>query len=249
MSEMTLAAKSSRSGLLMGQAVRIRHPLVRALLVLTFTTGLVDATSYLGLGHVFTANQTGNLVLLALGIAGNGNLPVLAPLVSLGSFLLGAGVGGVIAEWAGNRHPTFLARALAIEVSLIASAAIFAAVVNITPDTFSGYVVIALLALAMGIRNATTRHISGSDLTTTVLQTELTGLAADSPLTGGSGDGSVRRIAAVLALFAGALAGALLLQASVALPLAAAAGLVLATWLVYVPSIRRHTPRRGRSSA
>jgi hypothetical protein len=30
----------------------LRHPLARALLVLTFTTGLVDAVSYLGLGHV-----------------------------------------------------------------------------------------------------------------------------------------------------------------------------------------------------
>jgi uncharacterized membrane protein YoaK (UPF0700 family) len=43
-------------------AVSIRHPLVRALAVLTFTTGLIDASSYLGLGHVFTANQTGNTV-------------------------------------------------------------------------------------------------------------------------------------------------------------------------------------------
>jgi Protein of unknown function (DUF1275) len=57
----------------------IRHPLARALLVLTFTTGLVDAVSYLGLGHVFTANMTGNIVFLGFGIAGSGGLPVLAP--------------------------------------------------------------------------------------------------------------------------------------------------------------------------
>jgi hypothetical protein len=31
----------------------VRHPLARALLVMTFTTGLVDAVSYLGLGRVF----------------------------------------------------------------------------------------------------------------------------------------------------------------------------------------------------
>jgi len=37
---------------------------------------------------VFTANQTENAVLLALGIAGSGNLPVLAPLVSLDAILL-----------------------------------------------------------------------------------------------------------------------------------------------------------------
>ncbi len=35
------------------------------LLLLSFTTGLVDATSVLGLGKVFTANMTGNIVFLA----------------------------------------------------------------------------------------------------------------------------------------------------------------------------------------
>ena len=61
----------------------IKHPLARTLLVLTFTTGLVDATSYLGLGHVFAANMTGNIVFLGFGIAGSGGLPVVAPLISL----------------------------------------------------------------------------------------------------------------------------------------------------------------------
>src|SRR6516225_5702427 len=75
-------------------AVSVRHPLTRALLALTFTTGLVDAVSYLALGRVFTANMTGNVVLLGFGIAGSGGLPVVAPLVSLGAFLIGAGARG-----------------------------------------------------------------------------------------------------------------------------------------------------------
>ena len=54
------------------------------LLALTFTTGIVDAASYLGLGRVFTANMTGNVVLLGFGIAGSAGLPVVAPMVSLG---------------------------------------------------------------------------------------------------------------------------------------------------------------------
>ena len=73
----------------------VRHPLTRALLALTFTTGLVDAVSYLALGHVFAANMTGNIVLLGFGMAGSGGLPVLAPVISLATFLLGAGTGGV----------------------------------------------------------------------------------------------------------------------------------------------------------
>ena len=48
-----------------------RHgPLPLLLIVLTVVTGLVDAVSYLKLGHVFVANMTGNVVLLGLGVGG-----------------------------------------------------------------------------------------------------------------------------------------------------------------------------------
>ncbi len=40
-------------------------PLPWLLLLLSVTTGLVDAISVLGLGKVFTANMTGNIVFLA----------------------------------------------------------------------------------------------------------------------------------------------------------------------------------------
>src|ERR1700736_3959950 len=117
------AVGADRESLSLRAARSIRHPLTRTLLVLTFTTGLVDAVSYLGLGHVFTANMTGNIVLLGFGIAGSGGLPVVAPLVSLGAFLAGAGAGGLLAARLADRHPRHLACALAIEVSLLVTAA------------------------------------------------------------------------------------------------------------------------------
>jgi hypothetical protein len=49
----------------------------------------------------------------------------------------------------------------------------------------------------------------------------------------------MRRVAAVVAMLTGAVAGALLLKSSLALPLIAAFGLALATWLVYIPAARR----------
>jgi len=241
MSEITTSARPEGFDpeSLKAAARSIQHPLVRALLVLTFTTGLVDAVSFLGLGRVFTANMTGNIVFLGFGIAGSGGLPVVAPLVSLGAFLLGATAGGVLASRIGDHHPQHIARALAIEVSLIATAAVLALAVDLRPNALSGDIVIALLAFAMGVRNATVRRIGVPDLTTTVLTMTLTGLAADSPVAGGSGKGSVRRVAAVLAMLSGALAGALLLKTSLVLPLVATAGLALVTWLVYVPAARR----------
>ena len=217
----------------------VRHPLARALLALTFTTGLVDAVSYLALGRVFTANMTGNVVLLGFGIAGSGGLPVVGPIVSLGAFLIGAGAGGVLVRRMAKRHPTLVARALAIETCLLAAAAVVAATTTVHPGNASAYALIVLMASAMGVRNAVVRSIAVPDLTTTVLTMTLTGFAAESRLAGGSGKGSVRRLTAVLAMLAGAVVGALLLKSSVFAPLGLAAVLALATWLVYVPAALR----------
>ena len=217
----------------------IRHPLARALLALTFTTGLVDAVSYLALGRVFTANMTGNVVLLGFGIAGSGGLPVVAPTVSLGAFLIGAGAGGVLVRRMAKRHPALVARALAIETCLLATAAVLAATTTVHPGDASAYALIVLMASGMGVRNAVVRSIGVADLTTTVLTMTLTGFAAESRLAGGSGEGSVRRLAAVLAMLAGAAAGALLLKSSVFAPLGLAGVLALTTRLVYVPAAVR----------
>jgi len=227
------------------EADSVRHPLVRALLALTFTTGLLDASSYVGLGHVFTANQAGNIVLLGAGIAGNGNLPVAAPLVSVGSFVVGAGAAGVVTKRSGTSDRVLVVRALAAEVSLLGIAAIVAAAGTVTPGAASGYIVIALLALAMGVRNGTLARFGGADSTLTMLTGSLAGLVSNLPFTGGSDRRSARRGAATLALFSGALAGALLLKTSLWLPLAAAAVLALATSVV----LRTHDAATPASSA
>jgi uncharacterized membrane protein YoaK (UPF0700 family) len=220
-------------------AASVRHPLTRALLVLTFSTGIVDAVSYLGLGRVFAANMTGNIVLLGFGIAGSGGLPVLAPIVSLASFVLGAVAGGALVKHLANRHSTLVARTLGIEASLLAVAAIVAAAVAVDPGDPAAYVLIVLMALAMGLRNAVVRRIGVPDLTTTVLTMTLTGLAADATSLGSTGKASIRRLAAVVAMLAGAVAGALALKAALVVPLAIAAVLALATWLGYVPGAAR----------
>jgi uncharacterized membrane protein YoaK (UPF0700 family) len=216
------------------QAARsVRHPLTRTLLALTFTTGMVDAVSYLGLGRVFTANMTGNVVLLGFGLAGAGGLPVVAPLVSLAAFVAGSAAGGVLALKLAGRHATHIAWALTIEVLLIAAAALLSTVVTVHAGRVSGDAVIVLLAVAMGVRNATVRRVGVPDLTTTVLTMTLTGLAADSRLAGGSGGGSARRVAAVIAMLAGAIAGALMVKSSITLALVVALAVAFLAGLAY----------------
>src|SRR5690242_8114445 len=68
--------------------------LVFVLLGLTLVSGLIDAVSYLGLGHVFTANMTGNVVVLGFAAAGAPGFSVPHTATSLVCFLLGAVAGG-----------------------------------------------------------------------------------------------------------------------------------------------------------
>src|SRR2546421_11723290 len=67
--------------------------LVLALMAMTVVTGLDDAISFLGFGRVFTANMTGNVVLLGFAVAGGPGLAVRRPLTSLIEFLVGAVMG------------------------------------------------------------------------------------------------------------------------------------------------------------
>lgn len=217
----------------------MREPLTLVLLGLTFTSGMVDAVSYLGLGRVFTANMTGNLVLLGFGIAHSGGLPVVAPLISLGSFVLGAATGGLLGSRLRPRSVAHVCAALTLEAALLAGATILTATVHVRAGSAVGDVVIAALAVTMGVQTATARRLAVPDLPTTVITQTLTGLVADSRLFGGSGKGTVRRGSAVCSMLAGAVSGALLLKASLVLTLALAGGLVLAIQALYLPAARR----------
>jgi uncharacterized membrane protein YoaK (UPF0700 family) len=217
-----------------GRARRV-EPLLLALSLLTLVTGLVDAACYLGLGRVFTANQTGNVVLLAFGAARAQGLPVLAPTVSLVVFLAGAAAGGRLASRlagpAGTRVPASVRRrwvtiALLAELLLVVVAGVVAVGLPVGGGGARRYVVIGLLAAGLGLQNATVRRLAVPDVTTTVLTLTLTGLAADSWLAGGRNPRVGRRVAAVGLIAAGALVGALLLRVDVALPVLAAAVVV-----------------------
>jgi uncharacterized membrane protein YoaK (UPF0700 family) len=205
---------------------------VLTLVALTFTTGLVDAVSFLGLGRVFTANMTGNVVLLGFGLAGIGGLPVLAPLVSLAGFASGATLAGYALRRTGPVGPAALGGVLLAEGVLAAFAAVIAASADVHAGTVVAGIVIALLAFAMGLRNAVVRKLAVPELSTTVLTMTVTGLASDG-MTAGPGIHG-RRLAALAAMLTGAFAGALLVKSALWPPLAitAAAAIALALRLV-----------------
>jgi uncharacterized membrane protein YoaK (UPF0700 family) len=196
------------------------------LLVLTLTSGVIDGASYVGLGHVFVANMTGNIVFLGFALAGVAGLSIAASLVALAAFLLGALVGGFRARRTSHRG-RLLTQATAVQVVLVCAAAALSTVLNGSTER---YVLIVLLGLAMGLQNATARSLAVPDLTTTVLTLTLTGIAADSSLAGGGNPRLVRRTSAVVAMLLGAVLGAaLVLHVNVSTPLFLATGLLALT--------------------
>ena len=211
-----------------------RHgPLPHLLLVLTVGTGLLDAVSYLKFGHVFVANMTGNAIFLGFAVAGASDVSVSVSLLALVAFLAGALIGGRLGTRYGERRGRLLAAASAIESALVAAALLVVAQRATDLDEAARNVVIVLLAVAMGVQNATARKLGVPDLTTTVLTSTLSGLAADSRWAGGTSPRWSRRLAAVAAMLAGALVGGfLVLRISLAAALGAATALLLVNGLV-----------------
>ncbi len=188
-----------------------RHgPLPPVLLVLTVVTGVVDAFSYLALGHVFVANMTGNVVFLAFSIAGAPGFSIWASAVALLAFAAGAVLGGQLAHRNKAHRGKLLWAASLLELLLMLAGYLFAQVHGDPYDGVGRYVLIVLLGLAMGCQNAAARALAVPDLTTTVLTLTITGISADGRLAGGADSRIGRRLISTLAMFSGALIGGLI---------------------------------------
>jgi uncharacterized membrane protein YoaK (UPF0700 family) len=184
----------------------------------TAVTGLVDAFSYLVLGHVFVANMTGNVVFLAFAIAGVSGFSAVDSLIAIAAFGVGAIIAGRLAARFPERREILLAATAGGQALLIAIAVILAIATATPVPAGYRYPLIVLLAAAMGMQNATARKLAVPDLTTTVLTLTITGIAADR-------DPSkfVRRLISVAAMLVGACVGAVLvLHARIVYPLVTA---------------------------
>ncbi len=207
-----------------------RHgPLPPLLVGLTVVTGLVDGFSYLVLGHVFVANMTGNVILLAFALVGSPGFSVAASLAALGSFWIGAFIGGAVGSRFGDHRGRLLFTAVSIQAVFVAVAVGLAALGGDPVTAGYRYPLIIVLAIAMGLQNAAARKLAVPDLTTTVLTMTITGTAADSTIAGGKGSHAGRRLTSLFAMFVGALVGAVLvIHSQIVAPLAVALGLIVA---------------------
>ncbi|MFD5270295.1 DUF1275 family protein [Streptomyces sp. NPDC058335] len=178
--------------------------------------------------------MTGNVVFPGFALAGAGNLSALASVVSLASFLTGALAGGGLGTRFADHRGHLLRAATVVQTVLVAGTVVVAAVTDGRVGTGVQYTLIVLMGHAMGLRNAVARRLGVPDLTTTVLTLTLTGLAAGSGPAGGEAPRPGRRILSVLAMFLGALVGAVLLHGHLVLTLG------LALLLLAVTAVAAH---------
>ncbi|MCL9998848.1 MAG: DUF1275 domain-containing protein [Erythrobacter sp.] len=195
-------------------SLRTPAPLVRLLLALTATTGMVDAASLVGMERVFAANVTGNLAFAALAVVGTPGFALLPCLAALAAFMAGAALAGRTGS-SGARPGHWLVRAAVIESALLILAGLLALWLE-RAGALPGRAILGVIALtagAAGFRIAVVRRLG------------VPGFCASLPVRPGA-----------LAMFlAGAAGGAALaLTAGPGAGLLAAGGIVLAATALFV---------------
>ncbi|MEV0963662.1 YoaK family protein [Streptomyces sp. NPDC049910] len=229
--------------------------LMWAMVALTLTTGMVEAVSFLALGPVFTAVQTGTMLLLSFALVGVAGLAVVPCLASVAGFTVGAALSARFESRSRLRGRRWFREALIAESLVLAVAAAVAWGIDRPGEPLTGrhYTAAGLVALAMGIRSVSTLRAGVRGMPVTVTTRALTALIGGSPLAvdtrlaPGAGE-QVRRAVSVAAMFAGGLFGARLLHnlrvsAGAVLLFTAVLGMAVALAFTLVP--RERTAEAG----
>ena len=193
---------------------RSRHGAVRdgLLLLLTITTGAVDAACFLQLGNVFSSVITGNLVLL--GVAGATQSASLAihSGVALAGYSAGVLIGAPIATRrvrGGQTWPLSVSVTLVAEFCVLAAFSVGWELTGGRPGSTAQVLLIAALAVAMGIQSAAVRQLGG--MSTTYLTGTLTAVVTEL-VTRDRGPGFARSVGVLAAIVSGAVVGGLVAE-------------------------------------
>lgn len=181
------------------------------LYLLTAICGVIDATSFLALGDVFSEVMTGNIMFLAFEI-GQGRgveaLPIYTvPLVTFSVGALGAGFLLRSPRLGGRRRHAFIAI-----TALVAIAALLALLWDPQPRSGYAMIIVGVLAFAMGMQNAAVLAHPVPDVATNVMTLTLVRLLSNWSIVGGTNARWQFRVASLAIFFLGAILGAVLVR-------------------------------------
>jgi hypothetical protein len=211
------------------------------------TTGVVDAVSYLGLGRVFTGLQTGNVVVPGFALAGTEGFSAAPPGGIPRQFLRRCVAGRQIGR-SSEPSPPPVVFSCAVDRSAAGGrcrgSRRRAANRRRDGPTPAGHRV-------AGRRDGSPqRHgtpLAVPEVTTTVVTSTITALAADSAVPGAGVTRGLWQLAAIAIRLVGAVAGALLVRVSLFLPFVLVASLIAVAAGAYLAPVVVRERRRSRS--
>ena len=154
-------------------------------LPLAWAAGATDAMSYIALGHVFTANMTGNVVLLGIAISSGRPQEMLPILISLLSYVIGVAAGGVIAQNATKTRlwPPRTTVTFAVEGIILLGIAVAWFFADPRPAGAERHMLAACAAFSLGMQSAAMWRLKVPGIVTTYITGTLTTLvlSAEKP--------------------------------------------------------------------
>ena len=218
---------------------------------LSFATGMYEAICFLTFGKVFTAAQTGNLVLLGIGVEGTrepaGPNPVTV-VISLAAFAAGAMLAmpilkafGDDQEAANNKvfHAWPRGVSIALVVVLILQAGFLAVWITAASPASLAYILMALSALALGLQANAIRTLNVPGVSTTAFTATFIGLFSGLVTWSLTAHSAWRLAATMVGMAAGAFLGDWMLghahSYAPVVPAAVTAAVIMIAWLVLKP--------------
>lgn len=155
---------------------RLALPKHRTILLFTWVAGCVDAIVYI-MAHVFTANMTGNAVLLGISLGRELSIATVHSLVALVTFTAGVVLGSVLVGEKVHGIPWKGVRIASVTETVVL--ALFAAIFFLPlprTDELSLELLISLSGLGMGMQSATVKRLNMPGIATTYITGTMTSL-------------------------------------------------------------------------
>ncbi len=148
------------------------------ILLLCLVAGIVDVIGYLNLGRVFTANMTGNIIIMGMAIGNLHTVSFLRSGVAFAGFIAGNPVARL---FLGSRKPDgpWSSRLTMLLVIQIVFFFIFAGLAKGLLIPAIEYSLIALLSFTMGMQTTMARRLGIAGISTTVLTNNMASVVED----------------------------------------------------------------------
>ena len=216
-------------------------------IALTFASGANDVASFTRLGGVFTSVMTGNIVLWGLSAAERSVSLFSHTAVSIAGYITGVatwvahgfkvrGAGKPAEQDRDSVLPGHVSWALFTELVLLAGFTAGWEITAARPGGWAEFVLLAVLAAAMGMQSSSVNEMGLTNVSTTFLTGTLTGLVSSLARPGQEMQHGARRIGVLIGLAAGALlCGLLVATAPRVVPVLPLAAVITTLVLSAVP--------------